>query len=248
MSEDGSRVYTAEIQLDEEENSYVLDTVKPGTYTVSVTAGGSASQEGSREVTVKAGETALNTDFNMKNASGSISGIVTDKLSGEALSGVTVKALKDGNSVAETVTGEDGSFVFETLEEGTYALSFAKTGYQTIENVTVEVRTGENTQADTQSMELTSGTATGLVTDEDGNPVSGAEISFRGCSAKDDTYRYEGKTDENGSFTITDIQEGIYQVIALSGDSVGAVKQNVEIETGKSSTVNLVMPRKRWKL
>ncbi len=242
VSEDGSRVYTAEIQLDEEENSYVLDTVKPGTYTVSVTAGGSASQEGSREVTVKAGETALNTDFNMKNASGSISGIVTDKLSGEALSGVTVKALKDGNSVAETVTGEDGSFVFETLEEGTYALSFAKTGYQTIENVTVEVRTGENTQADTQSMELTSGTATGLVTDEDGNPVSGAEISFRGCSAKDDTYRYEGKTDENGSFTITDIQEGIYQVIALSGDSVGAVKQNVEIETGKSSTVNLVMP------
>lgn len=67
---------------------------------------------------------------------GSISGIVVDALSKDAISGVKVTLTPGGSS---QLTGKDGTFSFEELESQEYTLSFTKDNYES-ENQKVMVR------------------------------------------------------------------------------------------------------------
>ena len=57
---------------------------------------------------------------------GSISGVVKDKITSEALAGVRVTIMPGGDS---SVTGTDGNFQFKDLDASDYTISYAKEGY-----------------------------------------------------------------------------------------------------------------------
>lgn len=78
-----------------------------------------------------------------EETTGSISGIVSDKTTGEPVSVVNVELDPGGKS---TVTGSDGFFCFKNLKSGTYTISFSKQGYKA-GNKTVSVSSGENAEA-----------------------------------------------------------------------------------------------------
>ena len=74
---------------------------------------------------------------------GKISGVVSDKNTGEPVATVSATLSPGGNS---TVTGSDGSFEFVDLAPGDYTVNINKEGYKG-NNKTVTVVAGQTTQA-----------------------------------------------------------------------------------------------------
>src|SRR5690606_26441178 len=64
-----------------------------------------------------------------QTSSGAINGVVNDKLTGQLISGATIK-LHPSNQFA--TTKENGEFNFSLLPFGVYQLSIAHMGYETI--------------------------------------------------------------------------------------------------------------------
>ncbi len=75
-------------------------------------------------------------------STGSISGIVADKTTGEPVSTVSL-ALSPGGK--KTVTGSDGTFLFSDMEAGAYTVDLQKEGYK-LESYSIVVFEGKNSE------------------------------------------------------------------------------------------------------
>ncbi|MFD7879886.1 S8 family serine peptidase [Streptomyces sp. NPDC059766] len=132
-----------------------------------------------------------------------VTGKVTDKADGAALSGVTVKATDTAGSVRSVATGADGAYRL-TLPAGTYTFTLGGYGYAvaTAEDVTVT----EN-QALTEDFALTAVAAhkvSGTVLDVTGKPLAGATVELTGVPVGAVT------TDTKGAYTLPKVAEGAY--------------------------------------
>ena len=127
--------------LTDSEGAYEFSDVPAGDYTVSETdpmdlisvsdIDGSDNTDNAIDVTV-GGDDPLDSTGNdfvdeKPDETGSISGTVfedtdDDNEGDEPLSGVVVELKDDGNVVATTLTGSDGSYVFEDVAPGTYTV------------------------------------------------------------------------------------------------------------------------------
>lgn len=86
---------------------------------------------------------ACSSDLSEESEYGSIAGSVSDRTTGEPVATVNVKLQPNGTS---TVTGSDGTFSFNFLDEGTYTIEISKEGYRA--NTTeINVRRGDPTRA-----------------------------------------------------------------------------------------------------
>ena len=81
---------------------------------------------------------------------GSISGVVTDKATGEPVRVAGVKLSTGGTYT----TGNDGFFEFQELSAGEYTLQVTKTGYSDLTGYQVTVAGGKNTPANVQLEKL----------------------------------------------------------------------------------------------
>lgn len=82
---------------------------------------------------------------------GKIYGTVTDFATGEPVSNVNVEINPIGEA---TLTGMDGSFQFDDLEEGKYSLSFSKDGYVDLnDSYVIELSEGRSVQRNVQLKE-----------------------------------------------------------------------------------------------
>ena len=78
-----------------------------------------------------------------EDTTGNLSGIVSDKTTGDPVPVVSVALSPGGMS---TVTGSDGSFSFKNLEEGSYSVILSKEGYKSGSS-TVTVNAGTDAEA-----------------------------------------------------------------------------------------------------
>jgi carboxypeptidase family protein len=114
-------------------------SVSPGTYTVTAKAPGYSSA--SQTVTVDGGQ-KTNVVFRLVSvtAFGSLSGSVTDSLSGDPIVGATV-SLSDG---MVRVTDLNGNFSYALVLSGSYTLTVSAVGH-VVQSQVVTVRTGHTT-------------------------------------------------------------------------------------------------------
>ncbi len=82
---------------------------------------------------------------------GTISGIATDKATGEPIRSAGVELSPTG---MKTVTGSEGQFEFTELDPGTYTLLITKTGYTDFASSTIEVKPGQTAKTDVQIEQL----------------------------------------------------------------------------------------------
>lgn len=101
---------------------------------------------------------------------GSISGIVTDKATGEPIKNAGIELKPSGKN---TVTGSDGQFEFVEIELGEYTLLATKTGYNDGESSKITVSAGQTAHCDIQMEKLPPALK---VTDDAGNEIT--EIDF----------------------------------------------------------------------
>ena len=112
-----------------------------------------------------------------EKANSTIKGVVTDKETGETLSGVTIGLQPTGKQVQ---TAEDGAYIFENLKAGTYTLKAQKEGYVDYTKEEIQLIADQTAALD---VEMEEPFLEFQLTDEEGNIIEevgcGIESSFK---------------------------------------------------------------------
>jgi hypothetical protein len=174
------------------------------------------------DVTVTTGEEVI-TCTNAFAVQGSISGVVTDAATGEALSGIEV-AVYDaitGSYISSIYTGIDGSYRIGGLRSGSYKVQFYgysntylsewydnKTDFCNADDVFVTAPSNTTVNA---ALERNGGSITGTVTDaETGKALSGIYVNvLDATTGYNVSYGYTGA---DGTYAAGGLQGGSYKV------------------------------------
>lgn len=106
---------------------------------------------------------------------GSIYGTVTDFDTGEPVKNANVKLRPSGET---TMTGSDGSYMFQDLKKGDYSLSLSKAEYEDLnDDYVIQLAAGRNACRDVQMKKKV---ALMRVTDMDGNDISALDFGDEG--------------------------------------------------------------------
>jgi hypothetical protein len=183
------------------DGTYTLSNLAAGTYTVQVVASGYGTQSAS--VPVTAGLATQN--FNLVPNPGSITGTVTDSVTGVPISGASVTCTGT-LTCTPTATGSDGTYTLSNLTEGTYQVTFAANEYGS-QSPNVNVGPG-GTATESPVLVPNSGSISGTVSDSvSGNPIPGASVSCTGTPACTGM-----TTGSDGSYLLSPLNEGNYSV------------------------------------
>jgi len=180
---------------------------------------------------------------------GSVSGVVTDEETGEAITGAMIFIrVKDytpgcGFPMLKAVQGEDGSYSFDKVPAGTHLITALALGYERFTGE-VTVETGQNTEYDIALKPLGTGTLTGIVVDTRLNPVEGARAAVVIKKAKKSILlkRLNALTDRDGRFVIEKVPVGFVKVVAAKA-GVGAGFTTAEIVEDQITEVSIVLSR-----
>ena len=172
-----------------------------------------------------------------ESANGGI--IVTlDKTDG--LRALSVLRTVDGRSVenasrtiaGSAITSNDGSYVFEKLEAGTYTV-YAASSYSKERAVctNVVVRSAEETVADVMTLTAT-GSITGKITLDDGKSGNTGFLVFIAGTS------YMAITDDSGNYKISDVPAGNgYQLVVMKNNVIHLLETDVVVNANNSTLV-----------
>ncbi|MBH0156312.1 carboxypeptidase regulatory-like domain-containing protein [Fictibacillus sp. 5RED26] len=192
------------------DGNYTLSNIPAGSYAVVIRAGGYANATGNVAVAPGQDITALN--FELVTIRGSISGTVSDLISGAPIPGAAILVRDSlGILVRFSTTDQFGNFLLRNFVPGSYAVTSSAQNYST-EITGVIVQSDETAGADIQ-LTSTVGSISGQVTDGDGNPLSGDNIQLKLFGANGELLQaLIAHTD--GSFQIPELSIGTYFVSA----------------------------------
>jgi hypothetical protein len=176
--------------------------------------------------------------FTSGTNSGSISGKITDMLTGNPLIGASVSA--GGKSAT---TNSSGNYTLSGVTPGTVTFSTNASGYEDISIVCNSSTINIGLLAENRSP---MGTISGKVTDSSGNPVSGARVQAVSETYFDEPPVTETYTDSNGNYTLTN-EAGAVVVCANSYTIEAAAtriiaSQYKRLNLGTAATLNLQYP------
>ncbi len=180
--------------------------------TVTATSQSDSSVTASTQVSIEVAE--ADTDITIPppvaySASGTITDQFGDVVSGAALT-ATDKA--DNSKVITSSTDDTGYWQLTGLDAGDYSLTVVKQGY-TFTSTSFTVGDGNNAQVNIEAVKVVDEvigkyTAHGTLKDQTGQSLVGVTVEVNGKTTV---------TDENGNWSIGDLIEGKYQVIATQG-------------------------------
>jgi len=139
-------------------------------------------------------------------ASGSIAGTVKNS-TGDPISGAVVEALIGNTLINSTTTDGTGAFNVTVDQSGSYTIRVTASGYIPYSYSGVNIDLTDPTQTHVTlpfTIVLTPSSTTymyGYVTDENGDPVAGAQITT--------SYGSSFTTDASGFYNVTDVPEGV---------------------------------------
>ncbi len=216
------------VERDRSDGVFKIEGISEGDYVIEGHARGYASSF-SEPFHVDQG--ILTTDIKVAlTKGGTLRGIVLDSYSGEPIVGATVTTYDNNfidsemmnflNSLSSSATSKlntktdaKGEFVVELLTPDVYQVRIEKTSYTGIVLNDLRVEDGVDTDLGTQVM-LKGATISGVVYDEDKNPVANAQVTMQPS-----TNDYFGgppptRTDANGRYVIRNIRGGEYALSA----------------------------------
>ncbi|MEA2014215.1 MAG: DUF1566 domain-containing protein, partial [Thermodesulfobacteriota bacterium] len=154
-----------------------------------------------------------------------LSGTVSDLLTGDPIENVTVST----NDDLTTQTNSQGDYSFTgSLSPGAYAITFSKTGYQTVTISDVEVRAGEPTELNVSLPISLSGTVTDLST--------GTAISNVTVSTIDDQ---STQTNTQGYYAFVSLTPNVYAITFSKTGYQTVTISDVVITAGESTKLNV---------
>jgi len=153
-----------------------------------------------------------------------IAGVVVHAFSGEPIAGAEISIMPNstGQLLQTVVSGEDGRFTFENLSPGKYILGAARRGfgsqnYDQHQSFSTAIAVGQGKKSDEIIFRMTpSGTITGTVSDDSGEPVRGSRVILFARDTRNgipEIYnRVDSASDDEGHFRFSHVSPGKYYV------------------------------------
>ncbi len=235
--------------ITDENGNYAVNNLVPGNFIVMADAQGYVREfydnvtnlmEAS-VVTAAENDSVPGIDFQLEKG-GSISGLVSDELSGAPLKGAHIVAylIVDPGRKVHAYTDDAGVYKIEGLASGSYAVLADQAGYaaefydgvKLPEEITpVNVTAPDDTPGIDFSLQMTNA-LTGVVTNEqDGTPVAGAVVAVHALLTEKpgEVMRFEhtARTNEQGEFAMQ-LRAGFYLVYTKAKNFVSEWYQDAE--------------------
>jgi hypothetical protein len=160
---------------------------------------------------------------------GTISGYVKDN-NNNPISGATVQTNTGGYS---TTSGPDGSYTLSDVAVGTYNVTASKSGYQSQTQNNVSVSANQTTTVNF-SLTPTTGTISGYVRNAAGVGIAGATVQTN-------TGGYSTTTQSDGSYTLSNVAPGTYNVTASKTGWLSQTNNGVSVSAGQTTTSNFTL-------
>ncbi|WP_342045359.1 carboxypeptidase regulatory-like domain-containing protein, partial [Bacillus sp. OTU530] len=209
--------------------NYFIDSLAPGSYSVSFSVGGYGSQILGAIIRSDATTTV---DANLSRLVGTLSGTVTN-VNGIPISGAVIQVFQNNILIASALTDVNGSYTINNLIPGTYSVSSSSPNFSTGVSGAL-IQANQTTIVNTQ-LQPNPGTLSGTVTDNNGNLLSGSTVIVRDSSSS--TIVSSTVTNNNGGYIVTNLAPGSYSVTASANNfqtnSSGAI-----INSNQTSIVN----------
>ncbi|MFJ9087608.1 S8 family serine peptidase [Streptomyces sp. NPDC102384] len=136
------------------------------------------------------------------HTAGTVTGKITDKATGKALTGITIKATSSAGT--RTITSDTDGVYRVSLVPGTYDFSLSGYGYVESKVTGVEIGEGKSLTQDVALAEAVSHKVTGTVLDVTGKALPGATVEVADSPIPAVT------TDAKGEYTLPKVAEGGY--------------------------------------
>ncbi len=220
--------YTATTGVD---GTYLITDIYPGTYDVTATAD-EYNSETKTDQEVISGETTV-IDFSLIRIPGTISGTILDSENSNPIEGAII--VLEGTTYTAT-TGVDGTYLITDIYPGTYDVTATADEYNSETKTDQEVISGETTVIDFSLIRIP-GTISGTILDsENSNPIEGAIIVLEGTT-------YTATTGVDGTYLITDIYPGTYDVTATADEYNSETKTDQEVISGETTVIDFSLIR-----
>ncbi|WP_179107331.1 carboxypeptidase regulatory-like domain-containing protein [Sediminibacillus massiliensis] len=216
----GALITTA---LTDSNGMFTVVGLAPGQYTLNVFAPN--FQNGVIGALVLAGQTTP-VEIALVPNPGAIAGSVTPIVPN------TTIQLRDANGllVDSATANDDGSFSFNHLAPGIYIVSASSPNYSTAQaGVTVEA---DQTSTVSLTMVANPASVTGIVRDDQGNPVVNATVEIFDLNG---TLIAIGFTDAGGNYTVGNLPSGSFTIVA-NAQGYGQVIAGISLEAGQELT------------
>ncbi len=230
---------------------YTIVNLPAGNYSVKASAQGYRYQMYPTPVAVTAGQTTVDINFALAPiatppppGTGSISGVITDSLTGEPIFNAMVTACRTNACGSRAFTDSNGYYIVQNLTEGDYQVIANARNYRTKRYPTnVAVVSGQTTAeinfalaaANTPPPPANPGTISGVVTDSVTNlPIAGAIVV-----AHNRRFTKRAITGADGSYTITNLRAGSYRVSARADDYLCKMYLDPVIVIGGANTPDI---------
>lgn len=205
----------------------VFGKVPVGTYKVTIEDSAAYDNAEPVEFTVGAAEKVAR-DVKLRRKDGALTVHVTDE-SSRAITQPVIKLI-DQNGVENTATGdENGMHEFNGLRPGTYKIEVEPTNRHkggSLSGITIAPGSTASDNKEFVKVASESATVTGIVVDENGQPVAGATVLAESDGTQEIT------ADKDGKFVVEGLKEG---------NATFEVKKTSEY-TGNNLTVNGLLP------
>ena len=174
-----------------------------------------------------------NADFLNTGNPGMISGIVTDSATTDPIEGALI--VVEGTFFS-TTTGANGKYTIEGIPADKYDVTATADGYHPETKTDQEVISGETTLIDFALIKIP-GIISGTILDSENlKPIEGAIITLEGTT-------YNATTGEDGTYLITDIYPGTYNVIATAENYYPETKTDQEVISGEITVIDFSLVR-----
>ncbi|KAA0215145.1 PDZ domain-containing protein [bacterium] len=226
----------AERHLAREPGTATFSGIKPGDYTMSVSASGYPSLR--RDVKLAAGEQSLELEL----PDGAMLGGRISSSSGGSIAGLSIRLIKEGEdenmawgSGRWTQVKADGSFRLGPVEPGLWTIEMLGQDWRKISSEKRSLVVGENSFDFTVN---TGGSLTVRITDETGKPAQWAYALLESAQGK----RFGANANAQGIADITFIDPGEY-VLRVTANRLAAPATTVNIRSGANeAAVSLKTP------
>lgn len=161
-----------------------------------------------------------------------IQGVVTNKETGEPLSGVMLVLL---GTELQTTTAQDGSYKFDNVNSGIYMLQAKMIGYVETISAKIQLNAGQTVILNIEmNLERLFGGIQGKVTDKKtGNPLSEVTIELQPIGK-------QIQSAEDGIYNIDSLSAGIYTFMARKKGYVD-YKGQIQLVAGGRATLDIEM-------